>query len=153
MKSSFFLLAGMLAFVAVVWSCSQVTPPKDIKNTMVGLQCVTTVKNDSISAATAEAEKALWEVARGNIITTLGGPTGKNAKYIVDGFRIHKDDLIGMLNALCDTTGHTPRDSIFAMLALRNDTITLIFQDRNVQTHKNVYYDFSKPCPPNCPKD
>lgn len=102
---------------------------------------------DSIDATTATTEKNSW-IAERTMIDERLGDTDTN--FIVEGFRIHRGDLEGMLNALNDSASAYP-DSVWAMLGIRNDTLTLIFQTRDKKTGREVYYDFTSPCPPMCP--
>jgi hypothetical protein len=104
---------------------------------------------DSIPARTALQEQAAWDSTRLNIIRLLGGPSAPPSRYLVKGFQIPVADLKGILAAYSD--GNQPsRDSIYAMLSIRNGQSSLILETTDQRTGKKVYYDFSKPCPPNC---
>lgn len=106
---------------------------------------------DSISEATATQEKNAWENVRSQVITDLSGPSDTLSQYIVSGFRVPAADLLGVLMAI-NGGNHQSGDSIWAMMAVRDTLATLIFQAKDRTTGRTVYYDFTYPCPPGCPK-
>lgn len=146
MRQRHLWLAGFLALLTFQYFCTSGGSPRQAGDgTLTGKQPYTNYEIDSL---TATSEKNLWLAERDTIINALDD---RDSTFIVEGFRIHRADLEGMLRALRDTT-HSYHDSIWAMLGLRNDTVTLIFQTRDRATGKEVYYDFTQPCPPMCPE-
>lgn len=143
MKQSRFLPGFFLLLFAALYYCTSPGSPKP--EVVTGH---TTRLVDSIDATTATNEKNSWIAERSMIDERLGDA---DTNFIVEGFRIHRGDLEGMLNALNDST-RAFQDSVWAMLGIRNDTLTLIFQTRDRKTGKEVYYDFTSPCPPMCPE-
>lgn len=146
MRQRHLWLAALLALPALLYFCTPGgSPEQGQTGALSGKQPVARYEIDSL---TATSEKNLWLAERDTIINALDD---RDSTFIVEGFRIHRADLEGMLRALRDTT-HSYHDSIWAMLGLRNDTVTLIFQTRDRATGKEVYYDFTQPCPPMCPE-
>lgn len=101
-----------------------------------------------------EARKAIakWDSIRGNVIVRLDsmGIPGDSI-YVVNGFHVPFDDIQSLVNNIGQ------EDQLFAMLAVETDSLgnphyALIFQAPDTtKEHTIRYYDFTKPCPTNCP--
>lgn len=163
MKKQLHLLAAIFAFCTLCFACTQTTPAAGttaVDNAQI-------VYKYQIPADTALYAQALWERVSAGVNKSFKSPADSllYAKYIINGFRVHRDDLLGILQATDGSRARTttPNDSIWCMLSVRPDTTyvnnqivvksktSLIFETTNKSTGKRVYYDFSKPCPPNCP--
>ncbi len=163
MKKQLRLFAGIFTFSALYLACTPTTP----KTGQTAEDNTSIVYKYQIPADTALHAQALWERVNTGINQSFKSKADSAlyAKFIVNGFRVHRDDLLGILQATDGSRVRTsaPTDSIWCMLSVRPDTsyknsqpiittkTSLIFETTNKATGKRVYYDFSKPCPPNCP--
>ena len=101
----------------------------------------------------ATAAMSRWNALRQIFVNALNGTLNapQDVKYVARGFQVPYSDLKGILENVGDTT------KIFAMLAIQDSAgisgkpqITLIFQAPD-KTKTLRYYDFTQPCPTNCP--
>lgn len=99
----------------------------------------------------AEAAKGRWNTMRSYIVNNLNTTHFLDTNYVAKGFHVPFNDLAGILANIGDTT------QLYAMLAIQDSAdnpqkpmITLIFQapDKNGTLR---YYDFTLPCPKQCP--
>lgn len=136
-----FLLAGIFA-------CTQTAPGAEAQKTpAVDMQAVlTTLNSHEIPPSEALPAMGAWQSARNAMIPVLSQntTTAPDAKYIAKGFKIPMADIQGILASIGDTS------KLFAMLAIQDTSVTIIFQmpDKNGTVK---YYDFTQPCPSNCP--
>lgn len=147
MKHFSLLYASLMALALVVmWCCTQPGTTADksapTERTATGVRY-----GDSIPTDRALREESLWLTKRDSLIALIKPRNAPDTAFLAKSFLIHKQDLTGMLNALKDST-RFGRDSIWASLGIRNNEITLIFHDFDRQRGVEVYFDFSKPCPP-----
>lgn len=154
MKRHLLLRMAMLAGIATAVFC---TGPKSDSLNSSNMRsdtsrCVVALRNpDSIPDSLARRYKAAWATERAHIQQADPADAG----YIVEGFRIHKGDLLGILKAYQEdsTSVYTGADSIWVMLAIKDATPHVLLQTIDRATGRNVHYDFSSPCPPNCPSE
>lgn len=94
-----------------------------------------------------------WDSIRTNTIVWLDS-MGKasDSMYVVKGFHVPFDDINSLVHNIGD------KSQLFAMLAVETDEkgnprFALIFQAPDTSKQKTIqYYDFTKPCPNNCPQ-
>ena len=101
-----------------------------------------------------KAQKAIekWDSTRTQVIIALDsmGRAG-DSMYVVKGFHVPFKDI----RSLMDNVGDD--EQVFAMLAVETDKLgkpqfSLIFQAPDTTKERTIrYYDFTKPCPTNCP--
>lgn len=145
--SSLFYAGVAVVLSAALWCCTQPGPqPSDTALQKPALSATAIRRVDSISAATAREEERNWLDKRAALIAAIGAKN-PDTIFLAKGFRVHKQDLTAMLNALNDTTTYG-KDSIWALIGIRKGGPTLIFQDYDRRQRREIYYDFSKPCPP-----
>jgi hypothetical protein len=140
---------ALLAFLfAGIFACTQsATTPEAAKAPLADPQAaLTALSKHEIPAAKATAAMAEWDTARSAIVPVLAAnaATRPDAKYIAKGFKIPMGDLQSILAAIGDTS------KLFAMLAIQDTTVTVIFQMPD-KSGALRYYDFTKPCPTDCP--
>lgn len=108
---------------------------------------------DEMNPREAKAAIAEWDSLRKvvvNYLDSTGNP--EDTIYIAKGFNIPFDDIQDIMNNTGD------KSQLFAMLAIERDSagnpyLSLIFQAPDTSKSQTVrYYDFTKPCPNNCPK-
>lgn len=94
-----------------------------------------------------------WDTLRGTIIKALKGlDAPQDTGFVAKGFHIPFNDIQSILRNTGDTS------QLFAMLAIEHDAagnpyLALIFQAPDKTSNQTIrYYDFTKPCPNNCPK-
>ena len=139
-------LAVLITFV--LWCCTESAPHPALTTTAKKGNALDTCSVFAIDPTLAGQEQRLWWSKRTAINSVLGKTTSPaDTNLIAKSFHIRKCDLLGMLKALSDTTAYRA-DSIWASLAIRNNQITLIFHDYDLRARKEVYYDFTRPCPP-----
>lgn len=100
----------------------------------------------------AQAAIAKWDSTRTQVILALDSMgRAADSMYVVNGFHVPFKDI----RSLMDNVGDD--EQVFAMLAVETDKFgnpqfALIFQAPDTtKEHKVQYYDFTKPCPTNCP--
>jgi hypothetical protein len=140
---------AFLAFLfAGIFACTQSAPAPEAAKPILGdpQAALTALSKHEISAAKATAAMAEWDTARSVIVPVLAAnpATRPDAKYIAKGFKIPMADLQSIIAAIGDTS------KLFAMLAIQDTTVTVIFQMPD-KANTVRYYDFTKPCPTDCP--
>ncbi|MEO6760025.1 MAG: hypothetical protein ABIO24_11275 [Saprospiraceae bacterium] len=136
----------VLAFFTL-WCCTDIPPSPKPMTTSGPVIPLDTCSVDALNTTTAMAEKNAWLDKRRSMIGNMARTNPGDSMFLAKSFRLRKCDITGMLAALSDTTAYR-RDSIWATLAIRNNQVTLIFHDYDLKRKTEVYYDFSRPCPP-----
>ncbi len=151
MKHYLPFLSSLFAIMILIVSCtpaSQKAEPATVGQSPVHSD---TCSVDSISKTVFLQERSAWLTKRAALVQLLvANRMAADTVYLAKSFRLHKCDLTGVINALTDTTTTDgSKDSIWATLAIRNtNQVTLIMHAQDKKTKKDVYYDFSRPCPP-----
>ncbi|MEO6039963.1 MAG: hypothetical protein ABIQ93_16240 [Saprospiraceae bacterium] len=142
------LFASLLVLsTLLLWCCTQSAPRPEGMTTTKKATPFDSCSVDAIDSTTAMSEKNAWLSKRAALIAMIAHSSPGDSIFLAKSFRLHKCDIVGMMNALTDTTAYRS-DSIWATLAIRNNQVTLIFHDFDLKGKKEVYYDFSRPCPP-----
>ncbi len=145
-------IMGLVLLAAVLAACTQADPAAAKKSAAAPMAAVSTAATDSLTTAQAKNEKAAWDSVRTVIMAQLRQANSPNGKYIMQGFQIPVDDLKNILAAY-NSNPQPSTDTIYGMLSINGaGQPGLILQTKNSQNN-SVYYDFSRPCPPNCPKN
>ena len=147
-------LALMLVLFAGIFACNQ---PGSPSNGPANVQ-VTPDPNPGhyplMDPVKANEAKLKWDQLRGVLVNTLKGINVPNdTNFVARGFHVPFNDLKRILDNIGDTT------QLFAMLAIQDSAgipgkpmISLIFQAPDKSPKGTIqYYDFTKPCPTNCP--
>ncbi|MDX1913841.1 MAG: hypothetical protein SFV22_20255 [Saprospiraceae bacterium] len=131
-----------------IFACTQSAPTAEMqKAPAVDMQAaITTLNSHEIPASQALPAMGAWQSARNAMIPVLSQntTTAPDAKYIAKGFKIPMADIQGILASIGDTS------KLFAMLAIQDTSVTIIFQMPD-KSGAVKYYDFTQPCPSNCP--
>lgn len=135
-----FMLAGILA-------CTQSGPTSE--NTPKPLtqeQALALLASHEIPASQASAAITAWSNVRSAIVPVISADstTQNDAQFIARGFKVPMADLQNIMTAAGDTS------KLWAMLAIQNSNVTIIFRIPDA-TGVTRYYDFTLPCPSNCP--
>jgi hypothetical protein len=147
MKLPYLLLVTVTLATAV--ACTQknetAAPSAEVK------VAKTAVQDLEISADTANVNKARWNALRATYLQMLTAAR-MDTSFITQGFSIRREELQEIL----DSVGPAPE--VWAMLGVGYDAQgkpypRLIFQAEGSKTNGTYkYFDFSRPCPTNCPK-
>lgn len=146
MKNAIVLLACVLIFA----KCSQ--PESKVSQVSVEVAKSTPISTDSATMAI----KA-YGVYKNRVdsVLTVGQDAG-DAGILPQGFKLPKGEVAAMAARIASSS----YDSVYAMLAIRYDKnnqpyMTVIFQEYTgtATTPSWTFYDYSRPCPPNCPTD
>ncbi len=130
-------------FAAAVFACGQPSTPPALVHSKAP---------DEMDPKEAQAAIAEWDSLREVVVDYLdskGNP--EDTIYIAKGFNIPFDDIQDLMDNVGD------KSQLFAMLAIEKDSagnpyLSLIFQAPDTSARKTIrYYDFTKPCPNNCP--
>jgi hypothetical protein len=107
-----------------------------------------------MNPAKADTAKRKWEALRRVLVNTLTGlDIPKDTNFVAKGFHVPYNDIKRILDNIGDTS------QLFAMLAIQDSAgipgkpmISLIFQAPDKTKAQTIlYYDFTKPCPSDCP--
>lgn len=146
MKNAIVLLACVLIFA----ECSK--PETQVSQ-------VTSKGAESAPISTDSAIMAIMDYdrykTRVDSVLTLGRDAG-DAGILAQGFKLPKGEVAAMAARIKSSS----YDSVYAMLAIRYDKnnqpyMTVIFQEYTgtAKAPAWTYYDYSRPCPPNCPTE
>jgi hypothetical protein len=142
MKNLLYLPLWVL-LAAAVYACNQPSTPPGPAHGKVP---------DEMNPREAKAAIAEWDSLRKvvvNYLDSTGSP--EDTIYIAKGFNIPFDDIQDLMDNVGD------KSQLFAMLAIEKDSagnpyLSLIFQAPDTSKKQTIrYYDFTKPCPNNCP--
>ncbi len=138
-----------LSFAAFLFACTQ---PGSTPAAQVAAKSSDVPVQPFMDPEKATAAMSRWNALRQIFVNALNGMNApQDVRYVARGFQVPYSDLKGILDNVGDTT------KIFAMLAIQDSAgiagkpmITLIFQAPD-KTKTLRYYDFTQPCPYNCP--
>lgn len=145
-------LALLIFFFAGILACTRTESPSQHSTAMSS-------KKDTLIVPLMDPEKAKdamnkWLTLRTLLVGTLRGINVPNdTNFVAKGFHIPYTDLKRILDNVGDTS------QVFAMLAIQDSAgiagkpmISLIFQAPDNTPRKTLrFYDFTKPCPTDCP--
>lgn len=115
-------------------ACTQASNKENIKT-------ATTCTTDRIPAA--EADTMISQAQA--YITSINNSLETEAIKIPFGAKIPICEMQEILNQLGDTP------ETWAMMAMDDGELTIIFQGKKEGTDEYLYYDFTMPCPKKCP--
>lgn len=161
LNSFYPFVAGLCTALFFVWACTQVAPtPKATESlstasTATAASIITDTGNIHPKKAQAAIKK--WQNERNEINKKL---LENEKMYVVKGFRVPVKDIAELFAAL----QAKKIEHIWAMMAIMDnpeetkDSTHLIFQAEERTMSKSgtatyQYYDYSAPCPKNCPPD
>ncbi len=145
-----FLFLAFTAFLfAGIFACTQ---PSSNSTAQVADKSGDVPLQPFMDPEKATTAMSRWNALRQIFVNALNGMDApQDVRYVARGFQVPYSDLKGILDNVGDTT------KIFAMLAIQDSAgiagkpmITLIFQAPD-KTKTLRYYDFTQPCPYNCP--
>lgn len=148
MKNAIVLLACLL----ILASCA----PNEKKAEKVEAFASAEISSDTLQRDSATLAYHAFDEYRRRVDSILiVSKDAADAELLPKGFHLPNDEIKKMAARLSAEGG---TDSVFAMLAIRYDSkdkpyMTLIFQEKTTKTNSWTYYDYSRPCPPNCPTD
>lgn len=143
----------LLTCVLVIAACSQ--PMEQAKVGDTTTPAADTSNRIPLDSATAARQLYSSFIARVDTYIVHSRVT-YDTTFVKQGFHLPVDEIHKMSERL-KKEGGTP--SVYAMLGIRYDSISrrqqlsLIFQERTSTVDEWTYYDYSRPCPPNCPTD
>lgn len=147
MKIRFSLLIAVLVAFVVACTPKTETPAPSVERKASTVN----VQNLEISADSANANKVRWDALRTAYLRLLQD-NHMDTSFITQGFSVRRDEL----QAILDSVGSSPE--VWTMLGVGYDAQgkaypRLIFQAEGPKTGGTYrYFDFTRPCPTNCPK-
>jgi hypothetical protein len=131
-------LFAFLILVLSVNACTQTETKETIKDVVEATVCPV----DEIPSGTATPMLTNAKAYIDEVNSTLE----PGAIKIPYGAKIPVCEMKEILTKLGDTP------DVWAMMAMEDDELTIIFQGKDQATDSYVYYDFTKPCPDKCPE-
>jgi hypothetical protein len=133
-----------------IYACSESKTTPEAKDA-VSKPSVASTKTrlpNEISDTVAIARKAAWQAKRAQLIALLkANNMAGDSVYILRGFAVPTQDF----KDVAAVATPTPQDATtYSMMGINNGTQDIIFQIKDA-TGKERYFDFTVPCPENCP--
>ncbi|MCC6411086.1 MAG: hypothetical protein IT270_05480 [Saprospiraceae bacterium] len=146
MKNAIVLLVCVLIFA----QCSQ---PETQDSQVTSKEAVSApISTDSATMAIMDYDR--YKTRVDSVLTV--GRDAADAGVLAQGFKLPKGEVAAMAARIARSS----YDSVYAMLAIRYDKnnqpyMTVIFQEYtgSATAPSWTFYDYSRPCPPNCPTD
>jgi hypothetical protein len=127
-----------------IYACSESKTTPEAKDVTVSKPTTTRLPNE-ISDTIANARKLAWRRKRAQLIAQLTNKA--DSIYIVRGYSVPTQDFKD-ISMIASTDPRYPTKT-YTMIGLK-DSLDIIFQIIDA-TGKERYFDFSNPCPENCP--
>jgi hypothetical protein len=134
-----------------IYACSDSKTTPDAKDVAASKHASTVSRLPTeISDTVAIARKAAWSAKRAQLINLLkANNMAGDSIYIVRGYAVPTQDFKD-ISLIASTDPRYPTTT-YTMIGLK-DSLDIIFQIIDA-TGKERYFDFSNPCPKNCPPD
>ncbi len=149
MRNHFNVFILCMLFIGI-YACSESKTTPEAKDAVSkpNVASTGTVLPNEISDTVATARKTAWRVKRAQLIALLkANNMADDSVYILRGFAVPTQDFKDVA-AIATPTAQDA--TTYTMIGLYNGTQDIIFQIKD-STGKERYFDFTAPCPENCP--